>query len=93
MAVINFDTLADALRLEAAGMNRRQAEAVVTVIQDSQLVLATESDISDLKADVKSDVSSLKTDVSTLKFVLGVQAGLCFAILGAVLWVAARVLE
>lgn len=82
MATINFDTLADALRLEDSGMNRRQAETVVTIIQNSQLGLATESDI-----------SILKSDVNALKFVLGVQVGLCFSTLGVVLWLAARVLE
>ena len=43
-----FDTLEATHRLEDAGMDRRQAEAVATIVGDGQGDLATKDDIGNL---------------------------------------------
>ncbi len=45
-----FDTLNAARRLEAAGMQRDQAEAVAAVVREGQGELATTADLSTLEA-------------------------------------------
>ena len=47
-----FDTLAATRDLEAAGVERRHAEAVVTVVRASRAGLATKADLDNLEARV-----------------------------------------
>ncbi|MDE0205995.1 MAG: hypothetical protein OXP66_08205 [Candidatus Tectomicrobia bacterium] len=49
MANATFDTLQAARALEAAGMDRKQAEAVAAQIRDGQGQLATKADTAALK--------------------------------------------
>ena len=51
-APAGFDTLAATRDLEAAGVERRHAEAVVTVVRASRAGLATKADIDNLEARV-----------------------------------------
>lgn len=52
MTATSFDTLKAARDLEAAGVERSQAEAIAAAIRDSQGELATKADLAGLKVDM-----------------------------------------
>ena len=54
MTAAAFDTLRAARDLEAAGFERRQAEAIATAINHSDEHNATKADIKTLEADIKA---------------------------------------
>ena len=60
-----FDTLAVVQKLEAAGVERKQAEAHAEALRDSQARLATKDDIARLEA--KIDTMATKTDLAELR--------------------------
>ncbi len=69
MSIHAYDTLGTSKKLAAAGMERRQAEAVAIAIAEQQGNLATKSDIEklessigSLRTEVKSDMNSLRTE-------------------------------
>ena len=76
MSSQQFDTFSAARALQAAGVEREQAESIASAIGHTG-DHATKSDVDAVRADigtvkseldtVKSDVSTLKSDVSTLK--------------------------
>jgi len=72
MPSASFDTLTAARELEAAGLDRRQAEAIAKTVRNGQGDLAT-------KADVDSAVSAL--EVRLVKWAIG----LAFAVAAVVL--------
>ena len=52
----DFDTLAATRDLEAAGIERRHAEAVIGVVRASRAGLATKADLAALRADMRADL-------------------------------------
>lgn len=52
MTATSFDTLKATRDLEAAGVERSQAEAIAAAIRDSQGELATKADLAGLKVDM-----------------------------------------
>ena len=65
-----YDTLGTSKELEAAGMERNQAEAVAIAIAQREGNLATKSDIDAVKSDidaVKSDIDAVKSDLDGVK--------------------------
>ena len=68
-----FDTLAIMLELEAAGVERKQAEAQVEALRASRAGLAT-------KADLESGLANLRAD---LYRALWIQSGVIIAALAA----------
>ena len=66
MTTAVFDTLTTARHLEDAGIETRQAEAIVTTMakafDDS---VATKADLAALKADLKQDNADLKAELAT----------------------------
>ncbi|MDE2756586.1 MAG: DUF1640 domain-containing protein [Acidobacteriota bacterium] len=66
MTTAVFDTLTAARHLEDAGIETRQAEAIVTTMakafDDS---VATKTDLATVKAELKQDIAQLKTEIST----------------------------
>ena len=86
-----FDVLAAAHRLEEAGMNRRQAEAVIETARDAAAAgePATRADLAATAADLKMDTAKLRAEMAELRAEIlkwmigagGVYAGL---IIGAV---------
>ncbi len=65
-----YDTLGTSKELEAAGMERNQAEAVAIAIAQREGNLATKSDIDGVKSDidgVKSDIDGVKSDLNALR--------------------------
>ena len=70
MATYTIDTHATIRELEAAGMDSRQAEAVVAAISRSDAELATKADIAAVKTDlaeVKADLAEVKADLAEVK--------------------------
>ena len=63
-----FDTLQAAHDLEAAGMERDQAEAIAQVVRQGQGELATKADIAALKADTEAIAARLETSMLRLAF-------------------------
>ena len=51
-----FDTLTAARHMEAAGMDRKTAEAVAEAIRDGQGELATKADLRVATAELKADI-------------------------------------
>ena len=71
MRSLAFDTLGTSKKLEAAGMERKQAEAVATAIAEREGNIATKYDINLLKDDIKSvkdDIKSVKDDIKSVRF-------------------------
>ena len=89
-----FDTLTAARELEAAGIERRQAEAIADAIRHGQGDLATKTDIAgvrselagakaELSADiagVRSDLTAVRSELATLRWAIGLLAAFVFAI-------------
>ena len=67
------DPLAAARKLEAAGVERSQAEAIAQIVRNGQGDLAT-----------KADVARLETRLSFLQWVIGVRSAITLAIFGIV---------
>ena len=79
MSAAAFDTLKAARDLEAAGVERGQAEAIASVIRGGQDDLAT-----------RSDTAAIKTDIAGLRWIVSIQVVITLAILGPVLAMATR---
>ena len=69
-----FDTLTTARELEAAGVERRQAEAIAGAVR--QAVSADRGELA-TKADLDTAIADLKTDM--LKVAIGVAIGVVIA--------------
>ena len=64
MTTYTLDTHATIQELEAAGMESRQAEAVVAVISRADAQVATKQDVALLKQDLKQDIAELRADMA-----------------------------
>ena len=73
MTVSAFDTLSAARDLEAAGLDKRHAEAIAAAIRSGQGDLAT-----------KSDIAAVRSELGIIRWVLGVQAAVTLATFGIV---------
>ena len=62
-----YDTLGTSRELEAAGMERGQAEAVAIAIARREGNLATKSDLNLLRTEVKSDIAKVKSDIARVE--------------------------
>ena len=78
MTTIAFGTLKAAEGLEAAGMDARQAKAVVgTVAEAFSDTVATKADIAEVRADLKTGLAELKADM--FKVAMGVAIAIILA--------------
>ena len=77
-----FDTLAATRDLEAAGVERRHAEAVVTVVRASRAGLATKTDLDNLEARMNTRFAELEARMlkAAISIVLA-QTALTFGLL------------
>ena len=78
-----LDTHATIRDLEAAGFESKQAEAIVSAIARVDEQVATKADIARLDTSivsVRSGVGSLKSEVATLRWAVGLNAAVNFAI-------------
>ena len=89
MTATTFDTLATARALEAAGIERRQAEAIAEGMREAadagagadRAELATKADLNALRRESKADLHcEIGTLRSELRWVLGFQAALILAV-------------
>ena len=84
MTTYTLDTHATIKELEAAGMESRQAEAVVDVISRADAEVATKQDLAVLKQDLKQDLSLLKADI----WRIGISVGGAVLVLNSLLeWI------
>ena len=82
-----FDTLTEARELEAAGLDRRQAEAIAGTIRSGQGELATKADIAIVRADIDrldGRIGALESRLNTLQWVVGTQSPITLATFGIV---------
>ena len=86
MAAPTLDTLATAHTLEAAGIERQQAEAIATALcqatDANREELVTKADLAALKADLKAEFADLRAYM--LKLAIGIvaaNAGLTVALI------------
>ena len=61
MTTFTLDTHAMILELEAAGIESRQAEAIVAAISRADAAVATKQDIALLKQDLKQEMAARET--------------------------------
>ena len=73
MPAINFDTLAYAKEMEAAGFTREQADAFATaqgkILKDAFAAteLATRSDVRDVRDELKGDIQDVRTEIQDVR--------------------------
>ena len=67
MTTYTLDTHATIRELEDAGMDSRQAEAVVAAISRSDAELATKADLKAETTDLKAEIANLKAEIANLK--------------------------
>jgi hypothetical protein len=67
MTTYTLDTHATIRELEGAGMDSRQAEAVVAAISRSDAELATKADLKAETTDLKAETTDLKAEIANLK--------------------------
>ncbi len=67
MTTYTLDTHATIRELEGAGMDSRQAEAVVAAISRSDAELATKADLKAETTDLKAEIANLKAEIANLK--------------------------
>ena len=78
MATAVFDTLKASQNLKAAGVDERQAEAIVTTMAEAfDDTVATKADIAEVRADLKAGIAELKTDM--FKVAMGVAIAIILA--------------
>lgn len=82
-----FDTLAAARDLEAAGFDRKQAEAVAAAIRGGQGDFATKQDIDTLRAEMGALRGEMRAELNALKWIVGfiaaLQIGMALRLFGA----------
>ena len=76
-----FDTLTTARDLEAAGVERRQAEAHAEALRRAVSAdrdeLATKADLAGIRDELRADIADLKADM--LKVAIGIAIGVVIA--------------
>ena len=78
MTTAVFDTLKASQNLKAAGVDERQAEAIVTTMAEAfDDTVATKADIAEVRGDLKAGIAELKTDM--FKVAMGVAIAIILA--------------
>ncbi len=78
MTTAVFDTLKASRNLKAAGVDERQAEAIVTTMAEAfDDTVATKADIAEVRGDLKAGIAELKTDM--FKVAMGVAIAIILA--------------
>ena len=93
MTANTFDTLSASRALEAAGIERRQAEAIAGTVRQATAAdreaLATKADLAELEARLlntlatkadKADLAGLRAELGTIRWTVGLIAAFLFAI-------------
>ena len=68
MTAAIFDTLKAGRDLKAAGVDARQAEAIVTTMAGAfDAAVATKANLADAKADLKADIAAVRAELAGVK--------------------------
>ncbi len=82
MTATTFDALGAMRRLEAAGIDATQAEAIIDTMRESAGELSTKGDIARLDGRLGalgSRIDALDSRLSTLQWVVGIQSAITLA--------------
>ena len=82
MTVATFDTLAAMRRLEAAGIDATQAEAIIDTMRESAGELSTKGDMVRLDGGLSAldrRLDALESRLNTLQWVVGIQSAITLA--------------
>lgn len=71
MASAAFDSFQAARALQAAGVDRAQAEAIADAIQQRQ-DYATRSDLAELRAELRADMAALETRLTNRIYAIAI---------------------
>lgn len=85
MSIAAFDTLSVAHDLEAAGFERRQAEAVASAIGHSDERVATKADLEATKADLEAAMAWLETRLTNRLYAVVIGAVFANGLIAAAL--------
>ena len=80
MSAAAFDTLSAAHDLEAAGFERRQAEAIAKVVNHSDERAATKDDIDNLETRINAAFAGIRSELATIRWAIGLLAAFVFTI-------------
>ena len=79
MTATTFDTLTVARDLEAAGFERRQAEAIAKAVHHGDERNVTKADLDTAIGGVRSEVASVRSELATVRWVVGIQSAVTLA--------------
>ena len=79
MAATPFDTLTAAQDLEAAGIERKHAEAIAKVVNHGDERAATKADLDTFAITLSSEIRAVSSRISTLQWVIGIQSAFTLA--------------
>ena len=85
MSIAAFDTLSVARDLEAAGFERRQAEAVASAIGHSDERVATKADLEATKADLEAAMAQIETRLTNRLYAVVIGAVFANGLIAAAL--------
>ena len=80
MSAATFDTLGAAHDLEAAGFERRQAEAIAKAINRGDERAATKNDLDNLETRINAMLAGIRSELGTIRWTFGLLAAFVFAI-------------
>ena len=80
MSAAAFDTLSAAHDLEAAGFERRQAEAIAKVVNHGDERAATKDDVDNLETRINAAFAGIRSELATIRWVIGLLAAFVFTI-------------
>ena len=73
MAATPFDTLTAAQDLEAAGIERKHAEAIAKVVNHGDERAATKADLDTVATTLRSELDALRSDLDTFAITLSLE--------------------
>ena len=74
-----FNPLTAARDLEDAGFERRQAEAIATVVAHGDERAATKADLAATKADLDAAIGAVRSELAIARWVVGIQSAVTLA--------------
>ena len=79
MSATTFNPLEAAQDLEAAGIERKHAEAIARAINRGDERAVTKADLDTAIAGVRSEITSVRSELATIRWVVGIQSAVTLA--------------
>ena len=79
MTAAAYNPLATARELEAAGIERHQAEAIASAIAHGTKHAITKADLDTAIGAVRSELASLRSELAIVRWVVGIQSAVTLA--------------